>query len=820
MSLMIFTLLNLSVITLAAWFRWRLWQISLLLAALWGAATQWWLGPLASATMGIPLLLVLLTLNLPLLRRKLITARVLAWFRRVLPPVSATEREAIDAGGVWWDAELFAGHPDFRHLLAVPAAELNAEEQAFLDGPVETLCAMLSDWQVHQNMDLPEAAWRYIKEQRFFAMIIPKTHGGLGFSAQAQSAVVLKISSANVTAAVTIMVPNSLGPGELLLHYGTDEQRETYLPRLADGREIPCFALTGPTAGSDAASIPDRAVVCRKTVQGKATLGLSVTWDKRYITLAPVATVLGLAFRVFDPEHLLGEQEDLGITCALIPTDTPGVEIGNRHLPVGSAFMNGPTRGKDVFIPLDYVIGGRERIGQGWRMLMGCLAAGRAVSLPGLGTAGAKAASLTCGCYARVRQQFKLPIGYFEGVEEKLTLIAGDTYRMDAARRLTMSALDLGEKPVVLSAILKYQLTEGNRRTLNAAMDIHGGKGIIEGPGNYLASAYSAIPVSITVEGANILTRTLIVFGQGAIRCHPFLLREMEAAGNQDRQAGLRVFDQALWAHIGYTISNAIRALLLGLSGARLAAAPVAGATAHLFRRLSRMSAAFSFAADLTLLLLGGKLKFMERLSGRFADVLSHLYLASATLKQFEDDGRPETDLPLVEWAVGDSLHTCQQQLLGVLENFPAPLLGKVLKRWLFPGGPSFAAPSDALSKQVAKLLLTPGDARDRLLRGMYMGHDPNHGYALLRDAFDKVIAAESTTHALRNAFNETVTEQNYPALLDRGLAAGIITEEQAATVRAAEAARAKLIAVDEFTPQEINTQGLPLAGETLQQAS
>jgi len=810
-----------AVATVASWFRWRLWQTSAVLTATWLAAAVWWLTLPIAIVSGVVFLTILIPLNIPALRRTLLSSGILAWFRKLLPPVSETEQEAIDAGGVWWDAELFSGRSDFNHLLAARKTALSAREQAFLDGPVETLCSMLDDWQIQRDQDLPESVWTFIRQNGFLSMIIPEEHGGLGFSAQAQSAVVMKLSSANITAAVTIMVPNSLGPGELLLHYGTPEQCEHYLPRLADGREIPCFALTGPTAGSDAASIPDRGVVCRKVVDGKPTLGLRMNWEKRYITLAPVATVLGLAFKVVDPDRLIGDQEELGITCALIPTDTPGVEIGNRHLPAGSVFMNGPTRGKDVFIPMDHVIGGQARIGQGWRMLMGCLAAGRAVSLPALGTAGAKVASLSSGCYARVRQQFKMPIGYFEGVEEKLTTIAGETYRMDAARRLTMAALDMGEKPVVLSAILKYQLTEGNRRVLNAAMDIHGGKGLIEGPGNYLAGSYQAIPVSITVEGANILTRSLIIFGQGAIRCHPFLLQEMRAARDTDPMTGLHRFDRALWAHVGYTISNAVRSLVLGLTGARLASAPVVGKTGTLFRKLARMSAAFSLVSDLTLFLLGGKLKFMERLSGRFADVFGHLYLASAALKQFHDDGQPEEDLPLLQWAVTDSLHTGQEQLFGILENFPSPLLGHLLKRWVFPTGRSYRAPSDALGKQVARVLLNPGSARDRLTAGMFMGQDPERGFRLLRAAFDKVIAAAGAYRALRNALNETVTEQNFDALLRRGLSAGVITEQQATQVRDAEAARARLIAVDEFTPQQMTQRApMPAVDTALQEAS
>jgi len=464
------------------------------------------------------------------LRRLLISNRLFGLFRKVMPKLSSTEREALEAGTVWWDAELFSGKPRWRRLLRQPKPGLTERELAFINGPLDELCLMLDDWEIcDKHQDLPEAAWKFIRDNGFFSMIIPEEYGGLNFSAQANSAVVMKLASRNLTAAVTVMVPNSLGPGELLMHYGTDEQKSYYLPRLASGEEIPCFALTSPIAGSDAGAMPDKGIVCRDEFEGKQVLGLRLSWNKRYITLAPVATLLGLAFRVLDPDGLLGETEDLGITCALIPTSTEGVEIGNRHMPIGAVFMNGPTRGKDIFIPMDWIIGGQERIGQGWRMLMQSLAAGRAISLPSLGVAGGKMMSMLTGAYARIRTQFDVPIGFFGGVEEPLARIGGRTYRMDAARVLTLIALDQGEKPGVLSAINKYQLTESNRQCVIDAMDVHGGKGIIQGPNNYLAHSYQALPISITVEGANILTRSMIIFGQGAIRAHPFLLKEMNA---------------------------------------------------------------------------------------------------------------------------------------------------------------------------------------------------------------------------------------------------------------------------------------------------
>ena len=738
------------------------------------------------------------------LRRLFISNRLFGLFKKVLPGMSSTEREALDAGTVWWDAEIFSGRPRWKKLLRVPPPQLSTREQEFLDGPVEELCWMLDDWDICDTYrKLPDPIWSFLKKQRFFSMIIPEEYGGLGFSAQANSAVVLKLASRNLTAAVTVMVPNSLGPGELLLHYGTEEQKEHYLPKLAKGEEIPCFALTGPTAGSDAAGMPDVGVVCKGEFGGEETLGMKVTWDKRYITLAPVATVLGLAFRAIDPESLLGEEEDLGITCALIPVDTPGVEIGNRHMPVGAVFMNGPTRGHEVFIPMDWVIGGRDCIGQGWRMLMQSLAAGRAISLPALGTAGGKMASLLTGAYARIRRQFDLPIGYFEGVQEPLARIGGRTYRMDAGRRLTLVALDLGERPGVLSAIVKYQLTEGNRQVINDAMDVHGGKGIIQGPNNYLAHAYMSLPISITVEGANILTRSLIIFGQGAIRAHPWLLKEMRAVAGPGNSVARRDFDNALFSHIGFTISNMVRSFMLGLSGGWATPAPVRGPTAGYYRQLTRMCAAFALISDSVLLMLGGKFKLKEKLSGRLADALIHLYLGSAVLKRFEDDGRPDGDLPLLRWAMDDSLYTIQQSLLGVLQNFPVPLFGGLLRLLVFPFGLRYARPSDDTGREVAHILLSENESRDRLTEGVYLS-DADDATGRVTIAFHLVLEAADAEQAILNALKETVSVENYEGLVKRAVESGVITEEQATSVRLAQEATRKVIAVDEFPRSHI----------------
>jgi acyl-CoA dehydrogenase len=737
------------------------------------------------------------------LRRLLISDRLFVLFRKILPRISQTEQEALDAGTVWWEGEIFSGRPRWRNLLGFPAPSLSEEERAFVDGPVEELCRMADDWDIANNhRRLPDELWEYIREHRMLGMIIPKEYGGLEFSAQGHSAVVMKLASRNLTAAISVMVPNSLGPGELLLHYGTEEQKRHYLPRLARGDEIPCFALTSPTAGSDAAGMNDYGIVCRQDFEGKETLGLRLNWNKRYITLAPVATLLGLAFKVRDPDHLLGETVDLGITCALIPTATPGVEIGTRHMPVGAYFMNGPTRGRDVFIPLDWVIGGRERIGQGWRMLMQSLAAGRAISLPATGVAGGKMAALMSGAYARIRKQFDIPIGSFEGIQEPLARIAGRTYRMDAARKLTLVALDQGERPSVLSAILKYQLTEGNRQCIADAMDIHGGKGVITGPGNYLARAWSALPIAVTVEGANILTRSLIIFGQGAIRAHPWLLKEMSAA-RDGRPGARKAFDKALFGHVGHVISNMVRAFMLGLSGGWATRPPVKGPTARYFRQVTRMSAAFAFVSDTVLLTLGGSFKFRESLSGRLADALIHLYLASAVLKRFEDDGRPEEDLPFLTWAMEDSLHTVQERLRGVLGNFPVPGLGRLVKWIVFPLGSPYAGPSDRTTRQAARLLQTEGEARDRLVSGVYVS-DLEDATGKVHAAFHLVLTAARAESAIRNAMKEPVTYENHLDLVQKAVESGVITEEQATTVRLAQEATRAVVDVDEFTRAEI----------------
>ncbi len=748
-------------------------------------------------------LVIAVPLNLPQWRRRFVSGPMLRYIRRVLPPISSTEREAIEAGTVWWDAQLFSGDPDWRQLQQVPVPRLSDEEQAFLDGPVETLCRMADDWQItHELNDLPREIWDFLAEHRFYGLNIPKKYGGYEFSPLANSAIVMKVASRSGTAGVTVMVPNSLGPAELLLHYGTEAQKDHYLPRLARGEEIPCFALTNPDAGSDAGAIPDYGIVCRGEHRGEQVLGLRVTWEKRYITLGPVATLLGLAFKAYDPDHLLGDEEDLGMTCALVPADTPGVETGERHYPLNAAFQNGPNRGRDVFIPMDWVIGGREWVGKGWRMLMESLAAGRGISLPASGTAGAKVAARTTGAYARIREQFNVPIGKFEGVEEALARIGGLTYMMDAARLLTASSLMLGEKPSVISAIVKYHLTEGARQVINDAMDVHGGRGICMGPSNYLARGYQQIPIAITVEGANILTRSMIIFGQGAMRCHPYLLQEISAASDPDAETGAEQFDHALFSHFGFSVTNAARAFVYGVSR-RLTPATVDGPEADYYRDLSRYSAAFAFLSDVTLLILGGALKRKEKLSGRFADALSYLFIASAVLKRFQDTGRPSEDLPLVAWSCEYCRYQIQQALDGVLRNFPLRGLGWVLRGLIFPLGRRHALPGDHLGHQVAQLLQQPSATRDRLTAGIYLNDDPDDVLGRLDVGLAKVLAADPARRKLRDARVEQPPHVALADWLKQLIEQDVINEGDAAALVDAHRATRQVIMVDAFAPGE-----------------
>ncbi len=746
-------------------------------------------------------------LLLPDLRRQYFTKPLFSWFQKVLPPMSETERDAIDAGTVWWDGELFSGRPDWDKLLAYPKAQLTEEEQAFIDGPTEELCAMVSDWEIGQAMDLPPAAWEHIKTHGFFALIIPKEYGGKGFSAYAHSQVAMKLATRSGDLASTVMVPNSLGPAELLLHYGTDEQRNHYLPRLARGDDIPCFALTGPLAGSDAGAMPDTGVICKGEWEGKETLGLRLNWEKRYITLGPVATLLGLAFKAHDPDHLLGDEEDLGISLALIPTDTPGVEIGRRHLPLGAAFMNGPNSGKDVFIPLEFLIGGQEMLGKGWMMLMNCLSVGRSISLPAVGTGAAKFTSLVTGQYAQVREQFNVPLSAFEGIQEALARIGGNAWLMDSARMLTANAVDLGEKPSVLSAILKYHLTERGRECISHAMDVHGGKGIIMGPNNYLGRNWQGAPIFITVEGANILSRNLMIFGQGAIRCHPYVLKEMALAGREDHDQALKEFDSLLMQHIGFAVSNAASTLVLNLGVGHFEKAPGNRLSQGYFRALNRQAAAFALLADLSMMLLGGELKRRERLSARLGDVLSHMYLASAALKRYHDLDSPDHLEPLFAWAMEESLGESERALDELLSNFPNKVLGCLLRVIVFPFGRRHTGPSDALDAEVAAVIgRAKGDPTlEELLAGCYRPQSTEDPVGALQHAYDLLSASHPVQAKLHTALKSgQVKPTAGEHIIDAALNAGVLQAGEAQTLREAEAARRKVIDVDDFSKEEL----------------
>ncbi len=765
------------------------------------SAAAWWVKVLAWIVFFVPLLV----LWAPMLRRKLFSDWLFRFYKSSMPELSRTEREALEAGSTWWDAELFSGRPRWRKLLKSKVTHLTDAERDFLDGPVETLCAMLDDWRDNnETHDIPEAAWAYLKQHGFFGMVIPPEFGGKGFSQTGHAEVILKIATRSISGALTVMIPNSVGPGKLLLKYGTEEQKRYWLPKLASGEEIPCFALTGPEAGSDAGAIPDTGVVCMRDGQ----LGVLLNFDKRYITLGPVATVLGLAFKLSDPDGLLPDtvgaappRRDLGVTLALVPTNTPGVETGQRHNPMHMSFMNGPVRGTDVFVPIDALIGGPEYAGKGWRMLMECLTDGRSISLPALSTAAAKLSARATGAYARIRSQFRTPIGYFEGVEEPLARIAGHTYVMDAARRVTLAALDQGHKPSVISAIMKYNLTARARQVIADAMDVHGGAAVCLGPRNVVGLLHQFPPVAVTVEGANILTRSMMTFGQGAIRCHPYLFAELEAASNPDPEAGARAFDKAVTAHIGLSLSNGVRTLVLGLSASLLSLSPRSGPTARLYRELNRMSAAFSVTADVLLLTLRGELKRKERLSARMADILSQLYLASTALKHFEDSGALEEDLPLVQWACEDALYRAQQTFYELYDNLQPHWLALVMRRVVFPWGRRYRAPSDRLDHALAQMLLTPSTARDRLTSGMYLPKSSREHLGRLDEAMGLLCRTEPLRRKFADAQRARLaTGPTLDTQLDSAVAAGALSAEEAEQLRLADAARRDAIAVDDFS--------------------
>lgn len=755
-------------------------------------------------------LLLFIPLNITKWRYHYISQPLLHVYRRVMPTMSRTEREAISAGTVTWEGDLFRGNPNWKKLLAIPAPTLSAEEQAFLDGPVEILCGMINDWEIsHKDLDLPDKIWHYIKEQGFFGLIIPKEYGGKQFSAYAHSQVIVKISGLSITASTTIAVPNSLGPAELLLHYGTQEQKNYYLPRLARGEEVPCFALTSPDAGSDAGAMTDYGIVCHGVYEGQDTIGIRLNWDKRYITLAPIATVIGLAFKLYDPQHLLGTKEEIGITCALIPRHTPGITIGRRHLPLGAPFQNGPIQGKNVFIPIEWIIGGVKQAGKGWRMLMECLATGRAITLPSSAAGGAKVAAYTAGAYARIRKQFNISIGKFEGVEELLARIGAFTYILDSTRIFTVGAVDSGEKPSVASAIAKYHTTELGRKIAYDDMDIHGGKAICLGPNNYIAKGYECAPIAITVEGANVLTRNMIIFGQGAIRCHPYVLAELEAAQLENPEAALAGFDKAIMKHIGFGLSNVIRSVVFALTGAYLVKAP-RGKTKHYFQQATRFSSAFALLVDVSMLSIGGNLKRKENISARLGDILSYLYMLSAVLKHYHDQGEHTDDLPIIRYACEYCLYETQERFKELFKNYPRRLLGYLLRAIIFPLGMHFSKPVDKHNHKIASLLMAPTDTRKRLASGAYISSTTGNVLADIQDALIKTIAAEPIEKIIKDEKNaKHISGHHLLEQAQAALNANIISTEQFDMVMQAEAARRKIISVDDFAVEEFSKKSL-----------
>jgi len=744
-------------------------------------------------------------LAVPSIRKAVLIAPAFKLVKRTLPKVSDTETQALEAGTVGFDAELFSGEPDWDKLRSIAPIVLTPEEQAFLDGPTEELCGMIDDWEVrHSEREVPDEIWEFVKTHGFLGMLISKEHGGLGFSAQAQSLIIGKIASRSPDVVTIVMVPNSLGPGELIEKYGTEQQKSYYLPRLAKGEEIPCFSLTGPTSGSDAATMRDIGIVTRG--EHDDVVGIRLSWDKRYITLGPKATLVGLAFRLFDPENILGRGENLGITVAMIPADHPGIEIGRRHLPSGNAFPNGPNWGRDVFIPIDWVIGGEKMAGQGWRMLMECLAAGRAISLPSSATAGTKAMLRFTSAYGRIRKQFGLPVARMEGVEEPLARMIEAAYANEAARAVTASMVSRGERPSVLSALMKYQTTERMRQSVNDAFDIHGGRAICDGPSNYLQSAYQMVPVGITVEGANILTRTLITFAQGALRSHPYLYTEIKAVQDPDAERGLEAFEAAFSDHIALSVACATGAFFHNLTWGRFAPAPEqAYETAHWYRQLGRASRSFAFVADLTVASLGGALKTKQKISGRLADALSELYFLACILKRYEDDGRLSGDKHIVAFAAANGLYRFQAAISGVIDNFPIAPARWLMRAVVFPLGRPYRPASDAAGHRVVRLVLEAPEVRDRLTRHIYVSKDPDDPTGLLEVTLQKVVAAEEAEKKLERAIRSGAIRRFHGIdWIGEAMAKGIVSESEGQQLREVEALVARVIAVDHFDPAEV----------------
>lgn len=738
-------------------------------------------------------------------RLELLSSRLLGFYKSVTPELSSTEQEAIDAGTVWWDGDLFSGKPDWQKLHGISRPQLSSEEQAFLDGPCNEVCAMVNEWQInHIDADLPDEIWAFLKEHKFFAMIIEKRYGGLEYSAYAQSRVLQKLAGVSAVLSSTVGVPNSLGPGELLQHYGTKEQQDYYLPRLAAGDEIPCFALTSPEAGSDAGAIPDTGVICKGEFEGEEVLGMNLTFSKRYITLAPVATVVGLAFKLEDPDGLLGETKDLGITCALIPRDTKGLEIGRRHFPLNVPFHNGPVKGTNMFVPLSFIIGGEKMAGKGWRMLMECLSVGRCITLPSSAAGGAKQLALATGAYSRIRRQFRLPIGQMEGVEEMLGRIGGNAYLMDAVTSFSTAGVDLGQKPSVISAICKYHLTEKMRQIVNDSMDVHGGKGICLGPTNYLGRAYQGVPISITVEGANILTRNMMIFGQGAMRCHPYVLKELYAAQIEDSTEQLETFDEAVFGHIGFAVSNTVRSLWFSLSRNWFSSVPFKDETATYYKSLQGYSSNLAILTDVSMGVLGGSLKRRERLSARLGDVLSYLYLASATLKRYDEQGRIKEDLPFLHWAMQDCLSKIDIAIDDFIRNFPSRPVAAFLRVVVQPYGKLNDKPSDKNEHEIAHILQKPGSARDRLGDGQYIERTEGSLLGDLEQTLENIVKVEPIFESICSALGKKLPMTQLDLLAEQALKANIISQQEADLLIETEAGRLRTINVDDFDPQEL----------------
>jgi acyl-CoA dehydrogenase len=815
MAFTVFTLVLLATVFAMAMRRAPIWAWT---AAIGLATLIWRSGVLSTGQFGYPHwglfgelvwlpFAALVLFSIPALRRRFLVVPAFTAVRGTLPKVSDTEAQALDAGTIGFDAEIFSGRPDWERLRAVPGVVLTAEERAFLEGPTTELCRMIDDWQVrHSLKEIPEPIWDFVKKQGFLGMLISKEHGGLGFSAQAQSLILGKIASRSPDVVTIVMVPNSLGPGELIEKYGTDAQKHYYLPRLAQGLEVPCFSLTGPSSGSDAATMRDIGTVTRGLHDGKETLGIRLSWDKRYITLGPKATLIGLAFDLFDPDNLLGRGERLGITVALIPATHPGVNIGRRHLPSGAAFPNGPNWGRDVFIPIDWIIGGAPMAGQGWRMLMECLAAGRAISLPSSGAAGAKAMLRFSTAYGRIRKQFGLPVARMEGLEEPLARMIETAYVNEAGRAVTAAMVSAGERPSVISAIMKYQSTERLRRAVNDAMDLHGGRGICDGPANYLQSAYQMVPVGITVEGANILTRSLITFAQGALRSHPYLYKEVQACQDDDEARGLAAFEEAFLGHLSFSLSNVFGAIFHNVTFGRFGHAPAnAYGTERWYRQLWRSSRSFAFLADVTVALLGGGLKTRQKLTGRMSDALSELYLLACVLKRFEDDGRPAEDRRIVEMCARNGLYRCQEAMAGVIDNFPVAPLRWLMRAVVFPFGRTYRPASDRLASACVRLAIEPGEVRERLTRDIYVSRDPKDPTGLLEVTLEKVVAAEPAERKLERAIRAgTVRRYHGIDWIGDAVKAGVLTAEEGARLKEVEELTQRVIAVDHFDPAEV----------------